>query len=548
MRPRLRVMRGIQAGIEYDLGEEETLLGRDAACGITLDDDAISRKHARLTCEGHEYFIKDLGSSNHTFVNGKQVTERVRLKHEDRIKVGLALLVFRTDVPAVAASHATSLSVLQTFDVRHGSSILGSVNAETKLQAILQITQALGRTLDLQDVLSKMLDGLFQIFPQADRGLVLLLEEERLVPKAVKQRRGDDDSIQYSKTVVERAMQDQAAILSEDVAEDDRFAHTQSLRDLQVRSIVCVPLLSQEGNALGVIQLDTQNRLAKFNAETTQILLSVASQAAVSVEYAQLHKAMLKQANLKKEMAIAEQVQRQFLPRTTPDLTGYSFFAHYVAAGEVGGDYYDFVPLPDGRCAVLLGDVAGKGVPAALMMAKLSAVGKVALLKHTDCLVDAMCQVNNDMCDASINATFVTLLACIIDPQTHEITTANAGHMSPLVRRVDGTVDEPAGKEIRGYPLGIVRDHCYRTTSSLLQPGEAVVLFSDGISEATNEVEEFYTTERLLEQVRQQPAPAADDVGKAIVEDVTRFTGDCEQFDDIALVVFARAFPVSRRR
>ncbi len=541
MRHALEVVEGTDAGRRYELDRDEVLVGRGLACHVVLDSLAVSRNHARLVLEGDTYLIEDLGSRCHTYVNERKITGRVRLKEGDRIQIADTRLVFRSFQPDVSERKDDArLTVLKSLDACAATDLILKVNAEAKLEAILRITQALGRTLDLEAVLARMLDGLFEIFPQADRGLVLFVESERLIPKAVKHRHDWQESIQYSKTIVRQAMDQRQAILSEDAVVDERFTHAQSITDFQIRSMICVPLLSQQMSPLGVIQLDTQRPGVSFGADDMHLLASVAAQASVSVEYAQLHKESLKRAKLEREMDIAQDVQRNFLPQTTPRLEGYEFWAYYLAAGKVGGDYYDFVRLPDGNLAVLLGDVSGKGVPAALLMAKASAVCKVALLSHPRDLGRAVGEINNEICEASTGGTFLTLVLCLVDSTKHEITIANAGHMSPMFRRRDGTIDEPAESGVRGLPLGILRDFSYATISAPLAAGESVVLFSDGISEAVNRQDELYSDERILKQLRRTEGKTAAEIGQALLEDVRRHAAGCEQSDDIALVVFRR--------
>jgi len=538
----LQVLEGTDAGREYDLDRDEILVGRGLACHIVLNSLAVSRTHARLALEDDTYAIEDLGSRYHTYVNDKEISTKVRLKDRDRVKIADSLLVFRAYPPEPAQKPEAILpTIVRSLDARSFADTILKVNPEAKLRAILQITQALGRTLDLEAVLSKMLDGLFEIFVHADRGLVLLLDGDRLIPRAMKHRHQWQDSIQYSRTIVQQAMDQRQAILSEDAVVDDRFTQAQSIADFQIRSVMCVPLLSQQMDPLGVIQLDTQRGGARFCADDMHILTSVASQASISVEYAQLHREMLKQAKLQREMDIAQDVQRNFLPQSTPELEGYSFWAYYQAAGKVGGDYYDFLRLPNGNQAVLLGDVSGKGVPAALMMAKASAVCKVALLNHPDRIAHAVNVINNEICDASVGARFMTLVLAVINPNTHEVTLANAGHMSPIFCRADGAIHEPAGSNVRGYPLGIVREFPYKTMSTSLGPGETVVLFSDGISEATNSHDELYSVERVGERLGKMEGRGAAEIGQALIEDVRRHAAGCQQADDISLVVFRRA-------
>lgn len=542
MRNVLQVLQGRDVGREFELTEERILLGRDDACRIILSDVMASRKHALLVCEQDTCWIEDLGSRNHTYVNDQPIQGRAPLKDSDRVKIGETVFLFRSQAPRAGPQVGKVRStILGSMDVRAGLSGVVKVNADAKLRAMLHIADVLRRTLDLETVLSKMLDGLLAIFPHADRGLVLLLEQDRLIPRAMKHRFDDQRTVRFSRTIIEQAMRDRQAILSEDAVTDSRLALTQSIESSQIRSVMCAPLLSQERKPLGVIQLDNQNPLNKFDDDDMQILVAVANQAAATVEYAQLHKEMVKQARLQKEMDLARQVQRSLLPKEMPNLPGYGFWAHYLPAGKVGGDQYDFFRLPDGRQAVLLGDASGKGVPAALLMSKASAACRIALLEHPGDLAQAMYAANNEICDASLDAAFVTLALCLIDPHTHRLAMASAGHMSPMVRRADGTVEEPASESVTGYPFGIERRRPYTTCSAALGPGESVLLYSDGITDAMNGQEEMYSDARLRRQLAGMEGKDPSQIGQSLLDDVERHTAGCEQFDDISLVVFQRA-------
>jgi serine phosphatase RsbU (regulator of sigma subunit)/pSer/pThr/pTyr-binding forkhead associated (FHA) protein len=541
MRHVLEVVEGADTGRQYELNREEMLVGRGLACHLVLDSPAVSRTHARLVREEDTYAIEDLGSRSHTYVNDRMITGTVRLEDGDRVKIADNLFVFRCLSPQVAEQKDESqLTILESLDAGRAGDLVLKVNAEAKLQAILRITQALGRTLDLESVLSRALDGLFEIFPHADRGLVLLVEGERLIPKAVKHRHDSEESIQFSRTIVRQAMDRRQAILSADAAADERFTQAQSIAEFQIRSMMCVPLLSQQDSPLGVIQLDTQRPGASFDGDDVHLLASVAAQASVSVEYAQLHRESVIRAKLEREMDIARDVQRSFLPRATPQVPGYDFWAYYLAAGKVGGDLYDFLSLPNGNLAVLLADVAGKGVPAALLMAKASAVCKVALLNQPQHVGQALGIINNELCEVCTGGTFLTLILCVIDPGTHQITMANAGHMSPMFLRGDGTIDQPAESDVRGLPLGIVEGYSYGTVSAPLGAGESVVLYSDGISEATSARDELYGDERISEQLRRTEGRGAAETGQALLDDVRRHAAGCPQSDDVSLVVFRR--------
>ncbi len=541
----LRVVQGEDVDRQYELAEGEVFVGRDPSCQIVIPDDSVSRRHARLVVKNDSCVIEDLQSRNGTFVNGQKTEGRRRLVNHDRVEIGVTLFEYQSsggvsteNRPTVPGGAGTS--VLCSIDALGGDDSVATVNAESKLQAILQISKALGKTLDLRSVLSRMLDGLFAIFPQADRGLVLLRDGNRLVPAAVKDRRGKKERLEYSKTIISKAVAERKAILSRDVAQDDDIPSAQSITQLNIRSVMCVPLLSQDAKVLGVIQLDIQDTTRKFDTDDMEILTSVASQAAISIEHARLHREKMKHARTERELAFARDVQHSFLPGAMPELEGYSFWAYYQAARQVGGDFYDFLRLPNGKVAIALGDVAGKGVPAALMMVKVSGLCKLALLSHPDSVGRAMSALNRDVYDAGADRGFVTLVLCVIDPQDHRIAVAIAGHMPPLFRRADGTIDDAVGYQVRGKPLGIEREAEFHTEQTQLEPGESVVLFSDGISEAMDSAEDPYSIARIREQLTLSHGKSPAETGEALLDDVRRHVADGEQRDDVSLVIFQR--------
>lgn len=551
MLPTLKVVHGNNAGREYRLSEEEVFVGRGRECRVVVDDTRASRRHARLVRLDDVYWIEDLQSTNRTYVNGAVVKSIRRLNDRDRIRVGDTQFVFSSKGATLVESQESDSSVvLASQDVSPETETMLQVNAQEKLRAILQISQAMGRTLDLDVLLDTMLDGLFDVFPHASRALVLLRERDRLIPRAVKHRDDEEGSVQYSKTIVTRVMDRRQAILSQDAAQDRRFASTESVVNLQIRSVMCVPLLSHDSRtadgqsapeALGVIQLETQDNTAHFKAADVQILVSVAVQVSVFLEYARLHDEILRQSRLQRELELAEQVQRDFLPQSTPEVEAYQFWTYYLAAGKVGGDFYDFLTLPNGNQVVLLGDVSGKGVPAALRMAKASTMCKVALLRHPDDLGQAAGAVNREIYDAEARGGFVTLVLSVINPQTHELTLANAGHLSPLRRSSDGTTDELTGRSQSGLPLGIVEDQAYPTSTVTMNPGDVVVLYSDGISEAVNPNGDLYTAQKVRAVVAAEKGRSPEETGRALIGDVRRHVGQREQTDDISLVVFGRS-------
>ena len=252
-----------------------------------------------------------------------------------------------------------------------------------------------------------------------------------------------------------------------------------------MRSLMCAPLWTQDGQALGVIQLDSEGPKKKFSPEDLNLLLGVAGQASIALSNARLHRdSLLRQARVR-DLELASKVQLAILPRRLPDIPGYDFYAYNKSAQEVGGDYYDFVPLPRQRLAVLLGDVAGKGVAAALVMVKFSVEARACLLTEPEPAA-AVSKLNALMSKAALADRFVTLAVAVLDPASHTIALVNAGHPSPLLfRRAAGSPwKKRSPSRIAGPPVGIDDGHDYTSCQVALGPGDGLILFSDGVTEA----------------------------------------------------------------
>jgi len=254
-------------------------------------------------------------------------------------------------------------------------------------------------------------------------------------------------------------------------------------------------------------------------------------------EYA--HHLELARERLKLDLDLARGVQYSFLPLLLPEVPGYEFFAHYEPAHEVGGDYYDFIPLPQHRVAVVLGDVVGKGVAAALLMAKLSADARFCMLTEPN-LAAAVTKLNSLVCQAAVPNRFVTLVAAILDAASHTVTLVNAGHPRPLIyHRATGSVEEVIGDREAEYPLGIVDGYEYGSCQICLKPGESVLAFTDGVIEAMD-VQGLQLETAGLYAAVQGEAYSPRALGERVVSVVKQFTAGRSQHDDIALVGFGR--------
>jgi serine phosphatase RsbU (regulator of sigma subunit) len=294
------------------------------------------------------------------------------------------------------------------------------------------------------------------------------------------------------------------------------------------------------GKSFGVIQLDTQDRHKKFNAEDLKLLMAVAGQAAIALENAKLHDSLVARAGLERDLRLAHQVQMSFLPKRPPHQPGYEFFAHYESAQEVGGDYYDFIPLPGPRLGIAIGDVAGKGVPAALLMAKVSSDARFCMLTENG-PAEAVYQLNALMQEAGMLDRFVTLAVALLDPSAHRVTFVNAGHLPPLIYRAStGKVEEGVSRDSGGFPLGVADGIPYEAIGVDLEPGDSVALFTDGITEAKNKQEAEFSWEGARAVLNAGP-PNPSAMGQRLVAAVKQHALGCKQHDDITVVCFGRA-------
>ncbi|MCH7685418.1 MAG: SpoIIE family protein phosphatase [Planctomycetes bacterium] len=544
----------------HELLDDETVVGRHPDCGIQLQSNMVSRRHARVLKDGLRYLIEDMGSGNGTLVNGKQIDSRISLKHGDRIKLGPVLLRFELKTPAeMAAAESSSSSDRSTvafpLDIASGendtatisealdsSTVFGmlDVRPEAKLKGILEISRNLAGTVDLDSMLPKVLDTLFEIFPYADRGSILLRDEQtdRMIPEVQKHRRlGEDQTVTLSRTILNKVLEEKTGILSADAASDSRFEASESISNLTIRSMMCVPMLGLDGEPLGLINIDTQNPLNRFNKEDLELLLAVAGQAALSYENVRLMASHLEKEKYENEMRIAWNVQRALLPSELPKVEGYEFFAAYEAAQAVGGDYYDCFLMDDDKICISFGDVAGKGVPASLVMSRIASVVQ-STMQHVSDVRKAAAAINLHMCNKAVGGRFVTYVLIVIDLKTHEMTGVIAGHMAPLIRTVNGDVEE-FGTETIGIPIGVLEDYAYETAVRTIQPGETVVIYTDGVSEAMNPQGELYGMNAVGDFVKQGSSNATQ-LGQSLLDDVRRHANGRPQNDDIAILTFGR--------
>ena len=540
------------------LSGDPQIIGRDAErCQIVIPHHAVSREHAKITAQNGSFYIEDMKSRNHTFVNSKEVAVRTQLKADDRIKICDFLFQFRDDrhkprpLPVdmtreedAEEEETSGMTTIEAMQGKVSAQDFLQVAPSDRLRALLEISTNLAKMLDLESLLPQVAETLFSVFKQSDRCFVILLESGKPVPKAIRSRRASGDDNRFSRTIVKKTIDSMQSFLSEDASSDVSLGPAASIAEFKIRSVMCVPLATSDGKPLGAIQVDTQDRAKKFVTDDLNLLTIVANLAGVAIEKARLHETVLTREKEQKEGEIARKVQLGFLPQTLPDVAGYEFYSHYSPAQTVGGDYYDFVPLPGGRVAVVLGDVAGKGVPAALLVAKLSSEVRFCLVTEPN-PARAISLLNEQMFRGGLQDRFVTLAAIILDPTTHQLVIVNAGHMSPkLYSAGKRLLCDAITSEATGLPLGIMPGFEYESVTLTLNPGDMISVFTDGVTDSMNSAQMMFgpdDVDKLL-------VPDASDLdgnlpkrlGERLVEAVRKHANGHPQNDDIAIVCFGR--------
>ena len=544
----LEVINGTNAGATHDLHKDRTIVGRHPDCDIIVEAPAVSRHHAVISLIDGAHYIEDLRSRNGTYVNDQLIPSRVRLNHQDNLRICDVILRFSRE----ANPQVTSIFLDEEEDGEAGSSIINKLDlssstrlsdfnasAADKLDAIVDLNKTLAKSLSLDEVLPQVLESLFTVFVQAERGFIVMRGKDGSVqPKWSKYRREDTSQARISRTILRHVMEHKEAILSADASDDKRFDMAESIMDFSIRSMMCAPLIDAEGNVLGALQLDTQSQRHRFREEDLDLFVGITSQAAMAIHNAQLHEVALEKHAIQRELELAHEVQMQFLPYERPELQGYRFFEFYRAANQIGGDYYDYITLPDGRQGIIVADVSGHGISSALVMAKLAADVRFCLSTETE-PSSVMTKLNKMMCDRRSGDHFVTSIFMILDPATGEVVMANAGHNPGVLRFGDGELDLVAA-DLGGLPLGMFEDQePYRQESITLKEQQMLVVYTDGVTDAMNRNDDRYGDDRFR-RCLQAEGHDVEEIGNRLITDVRKFTGGEPQNDDMCLVCIHR--------
>jgi serine phosphatase RsbU (regulator of sigma subunit) len=541
--PRLEVCGPDLPAQIIELKGADLQIGRAPGQDIRLDDARVSRHHARLEHRRDgSAFIVDLDSKSSTELNGRKLAafQPAKLRDGSLIKIVEYELVFRDPRVAPPEKAPGYSTVLESLDDLSSSRLARSSSYPAEaLEAVLDVNRALGGGSDLDDMLGRALDGLMTVFPAMERGFILIVDPQgQPRVRAVRQRGGSAQALVLSSTLIEHVLHQGKAVLIRDTTDDSRFNGVESVIST-VRTALCVPLLGHAGERLGMVQLDRSAGKSGYKPGDLDLLAAVSVPIAVVVE----NQRLLKE---RASWAAAREIQLALLPRGSPKIRGYAFWECYRPSLEVGGDLYDYIAIerPAGVGArdtelwgVAIGDVAGKGMPAALLAASIRPEIR-HMVNIGVALEEVMARVNRHIINAEFDGRFLTMALLQLDVRSHEITVVNAGHVEPLVRRAGGAI-EPVHNEGAGPPLGVDPRAVYKTVTVPLSPGDTVILYTDGVTDAQNANEEPFGEERLRQTLSKAQRGAAA-AGEAVLAGVTDFAPGPTQFDDITIICFER--------
>jgi len=524
------------------LNGERISVGRSSAAELCFPEDAgLSRQHFAFEAQADDWTVQDLGSKNGTFVNNIPLKARLVLKPGDRITAGHLVIVFSPDAAGrdngvvvfdgtETNSPSTSTVVTslegalsnQTMAIERG----GGPKSSAPMQALIRAGQELSENRPLEELFQVILDLAIQAV-NAQRGVLLTLEGEQLIPQAHK-----GDGFRISTAVRDRVLKEKCSILVRDAQLDDAFKGRMSIVEQKVHTMMAVPLQTKD-RIIGIIYVDSPFVLREFTKSDLELLTVMANVAAIKIEHARLAEVEQAERIMARDLTQAADIQGRMLPDQAPVVPNADLAGFNVPCRTVGGDYYDFFPYPDGRVALALGDVSGKGMPASLMMMALQARVQVLAEDPVD-LSAFMTRLNKGTCAKCPSNRFITFFFCVLNPATGELRFANAGHNPPIVVRASG---ETIMLEGGGPVLGIVPFAPYKEERVQLNKGDMLVLYSDGVTEANNPDYEEYGEERFMKVLAEHRTEPATTIVQAVTKSLFEFTSGAAQADDITLSV-----------
>jgi serine phosphatase RsbU (regulator of sigma subunit) len=525
-----------------ELKGAQVTLGRASVTELCFPEDAgLSRQHLRFEQEGEDWIIKDLGSKNGTLLNSIRLSESTRLRPGDRITAGHLVMVY-DDPGGKPAAPAAGVTFFQPPAEEPTSStvitspkgLLAGKTLETSALHMRALINA-GNELAKEGPLPVLFERILALSIEAvgaERGVLMTLEPEgELVVRAAK-----GNTFRISSAVRDRVINTHVSVLVRDAQLDDAFRARQSIVEQRVRTFMAVPLLAKD-RLIGLIYVDSPSLTRVFTKDDLNLLTVMANTAAIRIEHARLAEVENRERIIARDLEQAADIQKRFLPGNAPEVPGLDLAGHNAACRTVGGDYYDFFAYPGGRVAMVLGDVSGKGMPAALLMTSLQARVHGLLLEEPQNLGDVMTRLNRLTASNCPSNRFITFFMCMLDGAAGDMVFSNAGHNPPLLMRANGTAE---WLDEGGTVLGIMPMIRYEQAACRLEPGDVLVIFSDGVTDASDPQGDDFGEARLAAVVAEHRHEGSVEIVQAVNRSIADFTAGTPLPDDLTLLVARR--------
>ena len=521
------------------------LIGRQPGNHLILRDSRVSRSHARIVVENGAYVLEDAGSRHGTFVNGARVTHKV-LDNSDRIEFGA-----QDSYQLLFALDGVELKRLME-QLGGGEAAAAGVGGNLgKLRAILDLARTLQNSFSIDEVLASVVDTALTI-TGAERGFLLLRHASgpALETRVARTRGGQnlkESDLRVPREVIRRALEHRRELLSMNFEPwgADEMKPQNSIADLELRSVICVPLvriragqnnatnlLSTGNETVGVLYMDSKLMAADLAGGNRELLQTLAIEASTVLENARLLQEEQAKNQMEEELRLARTIQQSLLPGSLPSDGWLRASGSSIASHEVGGDYFDFTRLSTECWSAVVADVSGKGVASALLASLLQGALLTAT-EHEQALGHRIERLNHFLLDRTGGEKYATVFYCLIH-RNGRMFYVNAAHCPPMVVSLTG---ERRELEVSGTPVGMIEPAEFTVLEQRLKPGDKVVIYSDGVTEAQNGESEFFGKARLRAIVMANATRSCGEIHDAVQEAVAQFTEGAPQSDDITLVV-----------
>lgn len=520
------------------------VIGRSTKCHLSIPDRFLSRRHARLFRDGDSWMVEDLESRNGTYLNGIKIGQAERVREGDVLAMSASLVKLMRDGEQDASS--TDVFLRPASDVLLKTSTpppaegFDSAEALTRyaerLAIINEIHQALAGPITLEELLDLILERAFEHLRPENGAIFLRTASGRFERAAGQSVNGAAGELGYSERLIDEVANKEMAALVLDTHTDHRFADAQSIVNAGVRCLIAAPLLGPTG-ALGFMVLSSNAAVRSFTEDDLELLVTFASVAAMRIRNVSLAEEAAERQRLEWELHQARRIQVGLFPDSLPDIPGYEIYGGNIPSRGVSGDYYEVIRRAEGaEFVLLLADVSGKGMSASLLTGYLEAMSSLPIEAGME-PHEILNQISVPFFRRTPANRFATILLAALEPATGTVRWANAGHNPALVIRLGGEIE---WLEATGLPLGLMEGARYRLRETALDPGDLLVIYSDGYTEANNQGSEEFGIDRLASACTNRRSMNLADIGRTLEHDLSEFTGGEAISDDRTLVLVRR--------